>query len=1028
MSQGVFQKDREIEFPHFLLLKASAGSGKTYALSRRFVQFLLSGRIPDNDLRQVLAITFSNNAAKEMKERILRWLKETVLEEDTAEELLGITTPPGEPSLEGLKKRAEELITRILRNYTDLQVKTIDSFLAGIFRASAYDLGLPPDFEITLQPMPMIRQAFNLFIMPIRPGSPEAGLFEGVLERILEARGGRTAYIWDPGEFILEEITRLHTKLNALGLPLAPPPEASGMRALEERAREIFLAIEKILNDSGLEMNSRSTFLKRLPLIKRDDYSCLIGLSTKTPPVKKIKPGDSRSGDHGRILSLWEELGDIVSEYTFHHASTFLSPYLEVFRRFEARLQEFKRELGTVFIEDIASRIITLLDEFQIPDIYFRLGERIHHYLIDEFQDTSPVQWRTIYPLIENSLSERGSLFVVGDTKQAIYRFREADYQIMKSLEKGLEGFPSAPFSVRELHENYRSAGVIVDYAKRIFREAVPAAGYGEAAVLSGLTDFEQSASSDKKEEGYLRVSILEKDDSGTPEKARLLENVRSLRNRGFRYRDIAILTLRNFTVETVSSWLNEKDIPFISHSSLDIRKRKTTGEILALLRFLDSPIDDLSFGEFLLSRTFQKATAGNPAPEVLRDFILSVKEDPPLYRRFRDHYPGLWDRFFSRLYRLTGYLPLYDLLTDLYAVFGVFETMKDEEAVLARLLEVVKEFEAAGGGGLRDFIVFFSESEDETLWSVEAPSGTDAVNVMTIHKAKGLGFPVVILLLYEEKLNRGFGYIVDTREDGVHLLRIKGTMKDVHPELQELYDTEVNRNIVDSLNTLYVGLTRAKTEMHIIGVRENKEKEKYPFDIIREETAGSPASPTMLEDETGPEPFPLLPGKRGIEITPSPERSLSMEEKKRGEFFHQILSEIEYAGDLPERTIEEAARRVPGLPDETRDEALRILGRFLSYSSVRSWFEPLEGRVILREQEFTDRYGNIHRPDRVVIDPGGVTVIDFKTGDIGGEREEGYRRQVETYMAILRDVYKRPVTGIIAGLEGPEIRVVGQR
>ena len=179
----VLEKDSEIRFPQVVLLKASAGSGKTHALTERFVQFLLSDQIPRNHLRNILAITFSNNAAKEMKERILKWLKDVYFRDP---ERLSELTQVLSSSAEDLVERAERVIDEILLNYTEFQVKTIDSFMASIYKASAIDFGYLPDFEILFAPEKIMSYAFNRFLRSVRTGSPEAGFLEKLVDVILE--------------------------------------------------------------------------------------------------------------------------------------------------------------------------------------------------------------------------------------------------------------------------------------------------------------------------------------------------------------------------------------------------------------------------------------------------------------------------------------------------------------------------------------------------------------------------------------------------------------------------------------------------------------------------------------------------------------------------------------------------------------------------------------------------------------------------------------------------------------------------
>src|SRR4030043_1225150 len=202
MAHAVLEKDLAIPFPHVTLLKASAGSGKTYSLTERFVQFLLSSKIPQNHLRNILAITFSNNAAKEMKERILSWLKDIYFKDpEKIKELSEIVSL----KTEHLPDKAGAMIDEILKNYTEFQVKTIDSFMTSIYKASASNLGYSPDFDVVMTPENIMAYAFNRFLRGVRRKTPEAELIEKLLEIILENRGGESAYLWNPSKDLLQE-------------------------------------------------------------------------------------------------------------------------------------------------------------------------------------------------------------------------------------------------------------------------------------------------------------------------------------------------------------------------------------------------------------------------------------------------------------------------------------------------------------------------------------------------------------------------------------------------------------------------------------------------------------------------------------------------------------------------------------------------------------------------------------------------------------------------------------------------------
>jgi ATP-dependent helicase/nuclease subunit A len=587
----VLTGDRKIAFPEFFILSASAGAGKTHALSLRFVQFLLSGRIREltpNDLPNIMAMTFTRNAAREMKERILGWLKEC--SRGDARRIKAIQDVVSAPSAT-LERLAGETVDRILDRYSDFQVDTIDHFTGAVFRASAVDLGVSPDFETILEPSETISYAFSRYLRKIRAGSPEGAVFERILELLFRNQPGERPFDWDPAPKVREYINNLSGRLAAQEGSLVLDDLDAEKEALERQMREAAEELGSLVESAGLEKRARGhCFSKIIPAVSGGDFAEVIKASFKSVPVSKPVAGrGSARGEPGRgskskaegavpdaaeayerVMGLWGRLESLVKAYRPLYARSFYHPYLMAYQSFLRTLEQVKRQRGVVFIDDINHKLSRYLDRGLVPDIYFRLGDRVFHFLIDEFQDTSPIQWKNLIPLIENSLAQAGSLFVVGDTKQAIYGFRDADYRIMADLEQaarrvgdsrdpaGLNPFLSVAPVMGRLETNYRSRREILDFVKDKFlvaseaeeagsvapgepedagppgdEECAPEKGKGKgkghpkndgpkvapadkakyAFYLkeSGLADFKQHVDPRKKEPGHVEYTVLER-------------------------------------------------------------------------------------------------------------------------------------------------------------------------------------------------------------------------------------------------------------------------------------------------------------------------------------------------------------------------------------------------------------------------------------------------------------------------------------------------------------------------------------
>jgi ATP-dependent exoDNAse (exonuclease V) beta subunit len=1026
MANAVLEKDSAIHFPHVTILKASAGSGKTYSLTERFVQFLLSNKIPQNHLRNILAITFSNNAAKEMKGRIVSWLKDISFgDPDKIKDLSEILSLKEQH----LVAKAGAMVDEILKNYTEFQVKTIDSFMTSIYKASAIHLGYSPDFDIVMAPEKIMAYAFNRFLRGVREKTPEAEFLENVLEILLEGRGGESAYLWDPSKDLLEETGELYHQLSGI---VKGAKIIHGEKKIESVKKEIRDAAESLngfIEESGLTKSKGSSFDKILEMVRGNRFPDLVDKGLLNVPVTKPKKERERKA-YEKISKQWDFLGHQIRRYIEFYATTYYGPYLKTYEAFKDILEEVKKREGTLFIHDINKKLSDYLNQDIVPDVYFRIGETIYHYLIDEFQDTSPIQWANLFPLIENSLSQGGSLFAVGDTKQAIYGFRNADYGIMKGLESK-NPFSSAQHNVKELEINFRSLEGVVEFSKTFFKKVIADhEKYREAASRSGLIDYEQRVKESHGDSGYVEVIRCEKEEDELHERKKIQDLIKDLTARGYSYSDISLLAYRNEDVVNITTWLNEMGVPFISYSSLDIRTRKLTAEIVALLTFLDSPPDDLSFAGFILGDIFRKALERDGKFVELRslhEFLFRNRKRAPLYKAFQEEFPDLWESYFENLFKSTGYLPLYDLVSEIYRIYRIFDNFSGEEATLIKILEVIKNFEGEGRNNPSDFLRYASDEEaGEPDWTIDVPAGINAVKVMTIHKAKGLQSPVAIVLIYEE-VPRGFKYILGEETDGVHLLKINQQIMKASPFLQEKYGEERLKDLVNKLNTLYVAFTRAEDELYIVGVQGRRNR--FPIDLLEEMDSqiGRKNVPRPRFPETTQEKMELYHCPGPVRFPFSAIEELNLEERLRGEFIHRVLYFVDALNEKIEQELEGVIQRVNDewKTDYPVEAMKRKLLEFLNHGEISPYFRAMPERVIKKEQEFSDSRGNLFRMDRVILEKDRVTVIDYKTGT-DRETEKEYISQLKNYIRIMKEIYlDKKVEGIIAYVDLKEIRKV---
>ncbi len=1026
---SILATDTQLRLPDCTIVTASAGSGKTYTLTLRYVQLLLSQRIPFNKLNNILAITFTNNAATEMKQRILEYLKCAYLGIDSpAVRDLKILVALDD---ESFRRRAGECITDILNHYSDFQVQTIDSFIIRLMKVSAVEFGFSPQFDVSFNIVPIFDEALGLVTQEYSRNQQTREMIDGVLALLDENQVDSKKFLWNPFTTLLKGLTELSGKI---GSHRGEPVEEEWSGQKTEAARQLIntvKAIDAIVKQANL--TPTSNYAKIIDSAHSSDVESLVKKSLTQSAVKKGS-GAAYESAVGRIASLQKETGTYVEQYLEAKARTFYLPYVRAYRLLSQTMEEIHRQRGELNLAEANKILANRIREEIVPEIYFTLGERIHHYLIDEFQDTSPIQWSALRPLIENALSEQGSLFLVGDTKQSIYSFRGADWQIMARMIQRNE-FPSVHSTIGLLPVNWRSTEMIVRFVNHVFQDIIPQTPAGDAAKLSGLTSFEQEVNPEATGTGYVEVTKfeveakeqVEEEEAGERERKKVLAIIKDCRERGFEYSDIAILTPKNKHVIEVSRWLNNEGIKFLSHSSLDIRTRTITGELLALMKFLDSPIDDVSFAAFIMGDVFAHVVKKEKFIDEMRSFVLNArieyKNNVPLYTLFRRNYPELWGTYFEHLFNLVGYLPVYDLIAQMYTAFNVFTHSIEEEATLVKLLEVIKNFEDKGNNSLKDFLLYSEESEDDTDWQIEKSNSADAVTLMTVHKAKGLGFPVVIALFYDSLPRPDSLSIIDNGET-IQVMRTTKEMGEKCGVIEDVYKNHAIQRKVDDLNKLYVALTRAREELFVISVKAKKGKEPSMYLPENGCVLGRKTAKKQAERKAEMESPQLHVPTRGL-AKASNIALVGREEVHRGELIHAVLSIIDCidanVAAIMRTTLEQYALRSRDYVDV--EMITSLVGKFLQREDVKQYFAPVEGRMIMNEQEVVGGDGVLRRMDRIVVDKDTVTVVDFKTGNENKEHD----KQVKDYMEIIKPLYpNKTVSGILLYIDkGTSRRVV---
>ncbi len=729
----------------------------------------------------------------------------------------------------------------------------------------------------------------------------------------------------------------------------------------------------------------------------------------------------------------WDKIHETIKELVELEAYVSYKPYIELFNKLLSFFQTASRNEDVLFLEELNKKARLLFGDngTTVAELYYRLATRFRHYLIDEFQDTSLLQWRNLYMMVEEALASGGSLFYVGDKKQAIYRFRGGESQLFDEVKESFK-----QFHIREEHllKNWRSQKAIVEFNNRIFKSEnlnrfFEAAGItdelsGKESLIAEIVNvFKDSAQEYRKDYncGYVSVERIDsknQDERNNVIKGKVLSLLGDLKVR-FKYEDIAILTRDNSEVELITSWLLEKDIPVSSEKTLNILKNSYIKEIIALLHFLNSPIDDLSFAAFILGDIFS-AVSGIEHNQI-RDFIFSTnrKDDSTLrqslYNLFRRKYTKAWNEHIDIFFKTVGFVSPYELLISIYKHYDLINRANENQAFFMRLLEVVKEQEDEYAG-LDSFLTYLKQAQPDDLYVKVAIS--NSIKVLTIHKAKGLEFGVVIIpflcmdITPQTAGKRMTAYVTKDSTDKPQLVRITKYYRPYSDKLQEIYSAAYKDACIDELNTIYVAFTRPKYELYIFipnksGNANNKARFVIPCDI--NESGSKEIYKKKISPESQIIDISAPRYQNWIEFLKNEICSISGLKNRssilEGNILHAMLSLIlNLEGSNVESVIERASLNVGRMHPFIEDISFykSKLKKLINTKDMRKFFFIKDATVIC-EKEVVDNFGDVKRIDRLVIKKDEIYVLDYKSSH---KETKIHEQQMREYINIIKDIY----------------------
>ncbi len=947
--------------------------------------------------------------------------------------------------------RAGEALSLILHHYSEFSIGTIDSFSHRIIRAFAHDFGLPVSFAVELESKELLTTAVDLLLEQAGSDVELTRLLVSFLESRMEEDKGwnidrllvsfATILLDEEGEVEVKKLASLTMEdFHAISKQLF-----ARIRSIEQQFKKLGEKAQQLIDRKGISETSFyygktgiPGYFGYLAQARMDKLEANVRVKA-TLEEDKWFSSKATTDDITAIKAIKEELQDMYQQAEVlkqtqsgsYHLAKLLSKTiypLAVLNEIGRVLDGFKRQQNLVHISEFNSRIARIVMREPVPFIYERLGEKFHHVMIDEFQDTSRLQWLNFVPLMENALAGGYFNLVVGDGKQAIYRWRNGDVAQFTSL-PALPGREESQlirqretlflqyFNEFKLDSNYRSLPEIVNFNNHFFRWL---SQHLDKELQRVYKELEQKSTS-SKEGGFVRIEIIAADESDLTYAEKTINRtediISQLLEGGYALQDVAILCRTNRQAGRIARDLIIRGIDVVSSESLLLSYSPEVRFILGLIRLLFEPSNTIiqaSVVNYLLY------TGGLPLES--EDFHALLTGIGNV------EHPG--DHFFTILAR-NGFnldrdfilaLPIYDLCEVVIRTFGINKSVDPYiqfflDAVIAYM---EKETHSAAG-----FLEWWEQHKGGL--SIVVPDGVNAVRIMTIHKAKGLEFPVVIYPFADEALKKpGKNYLwIEIPEE--ENLKLKTAFLPVEKQMQEtryadMYEDELVKSLLDVTNVLYVALTRPEEQLYILTTpppSSSNEMKSLPafFTGYLQSTGVWEEGKRIYEfgqfsPKHGPSSKPqgvirtlsTMPSsdwRNAIKIRQRAPEYWDMEDPSGrvdfGSRIHAILAEIREASE-----IEEALKRalLSGAVSREEEKHIRkILNKVVSHPKLARCFEAAV--TIKNEPEILEMQGEASRPDRVVFDGDEVIVIDYKTG----RKSRAHHEQIERYGRLLQEI-----------------------
>ena len=1068
--------------------KASAGSGKTFTLASEYITLVVKN---PQDYRSILAVTFTNKATQEMKTRILSQLygiAHSLPDSEAYYEQVRMKTGFSEQTI---RENAAKALSLLTHHYNEFRVQTIDAFFQSVLRNLARELNLTANLRIDLNDEQVEAQAVDELINSLEEGEEVLNWIRDYIDKNIEDDKGWNviSQIKDFGKNIFKDFYKDHkTELdnrfsdesffNDFITDLRER-RTRILNRLNEHAKQMYKKIRdaNLDNPNLFNRGAKGLLPHIIKLTKgtpsNDDtpkyvQSCID--SADKWPASKCPAKERAAIIELASASLCSDL-KILNDYRIKDWREYQSCNLTLKHLSQLRLlhaiseavDEINKDTNRFMLSNTQSLLCTLMKDSDTPFVFEKMGAYLKHIMIDEFQDTSTIQWNNFRKLLDNCMAQVDSHnLIVGDVKQSIYRWRQGDWKLLNNIE---HEFTKEQIKIEPLDTNYRSEENIIRFNNAFFKQAVlQTVNELESEEIQGATELveaykeiEQKPRKDNGK-GCVRIKLFRYDSKNASDYKQkilneLIENIRQLLDQGYMQKDIAILA-RSKTVipDIVDSFQNiDTNVSLVSDEAFRLDASLAVNVIIEALRLLTHPHDKLTESKLVKLYQQQVIKTGKDIND------LFVGENSTELKSFLPS--GYIDKFES-LSRLS----LIDLVDEIYSLFSL-DSLEGQSAYVCTFYDTLNEYLRDHPADIDDFI---EEWEDTLSNNTIQSDEVDGIRLITIHKSKGLEYDNVLIPFCDWELEKTNGITIwcsgDDKEKPygeLPLIPVDYSSKMLGTVFEDDYKEEHLQNTVDNMNLLYVAFTRAGKNLFITGKKykgktSGKSERSYIIQYVIEELAKELPG-AIIDDagENGPisfefgtlsnceervekgkateNPFELSPKthKLKIETFPHPvsfrqsnkshdfikgediDPSDARRYIKVGNVLHQLFSTILTEADIEPRLKELEQAGIIYNDDITSRELQNKISCALSNEKVKNWFSPRwklfnECTILDYDKETGDVY--VHRPDRVMTDGKEMIVVDFK---FGKPRDE-YHEQVQRYMRLLMRMGYKQVSGYI--------------